>query len=335
MSDVFESWCFQSGRTPLMAEQLKDDDQVEMVRSLMEFTKFNDLHARKRDTTVDLEVGFYKSSEFNAVASSYKATDVIAISWGIVTTLRNLFNDIMHFEKLSWIGEDQRDAAATWMYECALLFIFLHELGHVWNGHTSLVKAKGIAFLDEMNAFPDGSLGRLDRQMLEFDADSFAATNMFNYGTLSHPFPSINPSWEQFGDGLTGFVMVAFSLHLLFRIFDRAADFDHEEKRIHPSAPLRQRIIADTLARRAEDGDRYMGALEVALWGMNLAEDAFAFRVGKPRDDNALQAVMGPEGERYIRKLLKHWHIIRPQLDPLKRGGVLPVAQAVEDAEDY
>ncbi len=331
MDSLFERMCAARGLKPLNREALNSTDQVEVSNWLEFFNWLNEQHARSRNPGLQIEIGFYDSHQFNAFATIFKLTDVIAVSWEVVKSLRDLFHDVLDLPVLTWIDGPYRPAAAAWLYRCGVHFIFMHELGHVWHGHTSLAEQHGIAFMDELTAFPDGTIGNLDRQTLEFDADAFAATNVLNYAVLSRPFPVVNPSWEDFGNGMTSLIMTAFSLHLLFRLYDKAADFDPHARRRYPSPPLRQVILAETMTAQAEEKGGFLSALEIIQWGITLAEEAYAKRQRMPVDDTAIQETMGPDGKKYIAKLIKHWHIIRPQLDPLKRGGLLAPTQEVDD----
>ncbi|MBB3286684.1 MULTISPECIES: hypothetical protein [unclassified Rhizobium] len=331
MDSLFERMCEARGRKPLDRGALNSTDQVEVSKSLGFFNWLNEEHGRSRNPGLKIEIGFYDSHQVNAFATIFEGADVIAISWEAVKSLRDLFHDVLDLPVLTWIDEPYRPAAATWLYRCGMHFIFMHELGHVWHGHTSLVERHGIATMDEVTAFPDGTLGNLDRQTLEFDADAFAATNVFNYTVFSCPFPVVNPAWEDFGHGMTSLIMTAFSLHLLFRVFDKAVNFDLDAQRPHPSPPLRQLILAETMTAQAEEKGGFLSASEIIEWGIKGAEEAYAKRQRMPFDDTAIQEAKGPEGKKYIAKLLRNWHSIRPQLDPLKRGGLLPPTQEVDD----
>ena len=51
-------------------------------------------------------------------------------------------------------------------------------------------------------------------------------------------------------------------------------------------------------------------------------------------DDSDIRAALSTKGINYSRKLHRHWHDLRPQLDKLKRGGDLPLAQDVPPDEE-
>lgn len=336
MEHYFEKMCAAADVAALDGEALEEANQEEMIVCIQQFSAYAKLHASTRRPGHNIEIGFFDDDQVNAFAATWQGEDAIAISWGVVTQLREAFSKVVFVPgRFAWLADDKRTSAATWLYECAKHFIFLHELGHIWNGHTSLINQKGIAsFIFELRAFGSDALGNLDLQTMELDADGFAAANIFNLGVIHNAFPSVNPKLEDaYGPNATNLAMVAFAVYFVFRMFDEAADFDDEETYSHPSPPLRQRLIAATLAAHAERNGLMSeaNAWPIIAAGVNAAEDLFALYAGKERDDQAMKEAFGPEGEKYTKKLLRHWHILRPQLDKLKRGGVLPEVQPFDD----
>ncbi len=337
MGGYFEKLCAAAGVVPLNGEALDEADQAELLNCMEQFTSYAKLHASTRKPGHVIEIGFFDADEINAFATTWEGVDAIAISWGVVKTLRGLFGDILTPPGFAWIDSPKRKAASVWFYECAKHFIFLHELGHIWNGHTSFLLQNGIPFIEELRAFPNGKIGNIDRQTMELDADGVAAANIFRLAVVSNRFPAINAPFEQQqGIGATHLAMASLAIHLVFRLFDAAADFDHDAKYAHPTPPLRQRIIAGILAAQAAKTGVFEeeNAWNIILSGMMSAEDAYAKWAGRPRDDQEFRAAFGPEGDKYITKLLRHWHILRPQLDVLKRGGVLPPIQEIPDENE-
>ncbi|PZM12074.1 hypothetical protein [Rhizobium tubonense] len=328
MDTVFERMCAECGLDPLNGDGLEFEDQEELVRCIWQVNQLNADHAKIRAPGFEVEVGFFKSSQRRAFSGIFEGTDVIAVSWGIIETYRGVFSGIMGLSVFSWIPQHQRDEAALWLYECAKHSIFLHELGHIWNGHTSLKQQRGIA------SSRDGGLSNIDLQTLEFDADSFAATHIFNFGVITHPFPIIKSELDdQFGRGATYLLMTVFAIYMVFRLEDRPADFDPDEKKLYPSTPLRQRMMAGVLVAHAGKKGLFeeQNAWDLVVQGIWTAEEVFAKWMKRPRSDTAVRAALSAEGGKYQDKLLQHWHAIRPQLDPLKRGGELPKAQYVDD----
>ncbi|MBY5399767.1 hypothetical protein HFN01_33785 [Rhizobium leguminosarum] len=336
MDTYFDRFCAAAGVIPLDGESLGYEDQEELVNCLRGFMTYAERHASSRKPGHHIEIGFFSADEVNAFAATWEGQDGIAISWGVVATLREAFMSAMrHPNSFSWIPTEARDAAGTWLYECSKFFVFLHELGHIWNGHTSLLVHRGVApFIEEIRAFGGGELGNLDRQTMEMDADGFASAGIFSLGVGVMKFPAVHTGIEQeFGPGATQLAMVSLSIYFVFRLFDEAADFDGEENHAHPSPPLRQLIIAASLAAASARAGVFEedNAWQVILHGMTSAEDVYARHAQKPSDDAAFQAARSKEGKKYIDKLLRHWHILHPQLDQLKRGGILPPTQEILD----
>jgi len=338
MVTYFERLCVEVGLTALDGEALCESDQEDMIGTLTQFNQLATNHANTRHPGHFIDIGFFDSDEVNAFAATWEGIDAIAISWGCTTVLRTLFDSALEKPGFPWVPDHQRISASMWLYECAKHFIFLHELGHIWNGHTSLLNQRGVLpFIEELSVFPDQGLGSLDRQTMEMDADGFAAANIFSLGLYVHKFPTVNRQIEEeYGVGATGLAMASLAIYLVFRMYDEAIDFDHAAVRVHPSAPLRQRMIAGSLAVAAAKENVFSSeqAMQLIVRGMSSAEDVYSRIRGTKRDDEAFIAALGEEGERYLRRLLRQWHILRPQLDPLKRGGVLPPVQDVPNDLD-
>ena len=335
MQDYFERLCEAAGVSAVDAEQLSFEDQAELIACLQLFEGFAIHHAQTRKPGHHIEIGFFAADDVNAFAATWEEQDAIAISWGVVTVFRKFFTNLMAADVMKWIGPEDREAAAQWFYDCAKCFVFIHELGHIWNGHTSLINNRGVMpFLYEISAFPDGKLGNLDRQTMEMDADGFAAANIFNMGVVVNKFPAVSSEIEdRFGEGATHLAMVAMATYLVFRMFDAAADFDDEALHAHPSPPLRQFIINGALIAQAAKSGIFSEktAVDVTLTGVLTAEHVYAKAMGKKIDDSALKAAFSEQGQKFSRKLLRNWHVLRPQLDLLKRGGILPPVQDIPD----
>jgi len=333
LDSIFNRFCKSTKEISVDEADLSVGDRKELHRLLADFNHFVLQHAFRQGKDADIHIGFFQSRAFTARASYFEGSDVIAISWEIVTALREEFAGAVNLPGLDWIEAPYRDAAARWLYTISIHSVFLHEFSHVWNGHTRLLDGRGVAFIDEAENPPEDRLSLLERRTLEFDADSFAGTNVVTFSQSRNLlFPFVNPSWDSnFGDGVTSMVMAAFAMHSVFRRFNEAAEFDHSLGRIHPAAPLRQRIIAETMARHAEEKYDYLEGSEVMLWGARLAENVRAQRIDAPLDDAALQATLGPEWVAFRNDLLRCWHTLRPQLDAFKLGGELAATQEVDD----
>lgn len=331
MEDIFDRLCFAKMLQPLDADSLNDEEQAEVVSCTAQFASLTEKLAATRNPGHVIEFGFVDSPKFAAFATTWEQTDFVVLHWGVITTLRSFFALIMAGPIFaSWIHGAERPKVAKWFFECAKVFILWHEVGHIYHGHTSLIAKRGLRFIDELNAFPNDGLGGLDRQTLEMDADGFASACIFTLGTIGHEFPVRQSEFEaEHGESSTSLLMVSMCIFLVFRIFDAAIDFDDEEKKAHPAPALRLHMIAGSLAAAAvRDGHYdYEVAFDIIIAGISWGEEVYAKFHDKERDDAATAAAFGPKGVAYIQKLLRHWHVLFPQLEPLKRGGNLPPPQ--------
>ncbi|MEA3533740.1 hypothetical protein [Rhizobium sp. CC-YZS058] len=336
MDDRFERVCKAAGKKVVNAEYLNDDDRLQLERTLQQFEAFAKSYIDLALPGHHIAIGFYDSLQVNAFATTCDGQDAIGISWGGLQKLRSEFvRAIDYRDQFAWLPSGKELEAVDWLFDCAKYFIFIHELGHIWHGHTSLLQTGRVpAFWFETGPLKGRPLSKIDRQTMEMDADGFAADNLFDFGLEYRPFPGINSQWEQtHGTGATRLLMIAMSLHFTFRIFNKPIDFDPQEQQVHPSPPLRQRMIAGSLIaaalrRNAASED---DAMYIILRGISEAEWLYATINGISPATEAITAAWGNEGHLYQRKLLRRWRVLRPQLDALKRSGELPAIQDIPE----
>ncbi len=338
--DFFEEMCRSANRKALDAEWLSDSDQEELIQSLDQFQRYSALHASSRKPGHHVEIGFFESVNFDAFATTWREVDGIGISWGVMIRLKETFDALVAMPSyFDCYNDDQKKYIATWLRECAKWFIFFHELGHIWNGHTSFLNEHGRAeFYFETSSSGGEALSNIDRQTLEFDADCFAAANIFNFGFLQNPFKLAYEKIEsQAGEGSTKTAMISFSLYVLFRMFDKELDFDEHARRQYPSPPLRNFLIFSTMIAQAEKkGTHKNEEIKAQLInGMVFAEVLYSKLKNQDHKIDVLNELMGPKTDIYLNKILRNWHNLYPRLNVLKRGGVLPPPQDLGEQEDF
>ncbi|TCB17803.1 hypothetical protein E0J18_12035 [Rhizobium leguminosarum bv. viciae] len=309
-------------------------------------------------------IGFSDDSDFNAFAGTDEDGDIIAICSNVPISLALLFKRTLMFKAtMPWLGgfddnhvdpqplpaDDLRYALerqpphptgnmgelrtklSLLMTHIALDWFFFHELGHVWNGHTSLMYERyglGIAEIERNTKLP---LSGIDRQTLEMDADCFAGRMM-----STSPFPEKewlppNPQWElDFGEGSTFLIIRIIAVYLTMRCLDDEVSLDDMENRSYPPVALRQYFFMGTwfAALNKDTGHDLLELHRMVLPIIEFGEEAFARLIGTPVDAAGLKLAYSADGIAYSKGLLQNWGKLRPLLDPLKRGGTLaPVTE--------
>jgi hypothetical protein len=312
------------------------------LRSLLYIGKFCSFAPRYR-----LEVGWLFDGELNACAGIEKISncDCIGINIGTVHLLRTLFNRMLaHREVLAFVGNsyfehkpsytltptklhlkdfDQRTIPndgirigySNYLFYCAFNFLFQHEFGHLFHGHSDLLLQRfGFRVLDERGRSTLTALTPLDKQTLEMDADSFAINDVLTQ------IPA-NKSRH------SSFFAAIFAVYCLFRLFgsENIADDDALLAEEHPPAVYRQRFILGAILEYVQDtklmplptfADVIAGVIEEA-------EIAFAVLTGSsplaaPQINESFERI-----GKVLSKLLANWKVLRPELERLKRGGEL------------
>ncbi|MGO6699909.1 hypothetical protein ACCS33_10690 [Rhizobium ruizarguesonis] len=310
-------------------------------------------------------IGYTEGVDFNAFAGTNADGDIIGICLNVPISLALLFNRTLMFKAVTpWLDEFDdshvdpvpltaddlrfamtrlspppigkfgiiRTKLAMFMTHIALDFVFFHELGHVWNGHTSLIRERyGFGAFPEIDADKKLPLSAIDRQTLEMDADCFAGRIMATYPFPEKEWLPPNPEWENdFGEGSTFLIIRIVAIYLAMRCFDEVATLENMGNRSHPPVAMRQWFFMGAwfAALNKDTGRDLVQLHRMILPVIELGEEAFALLTGKPVDAAGLKLASSAEGIEYSLGLLRNWGKLRPQLDPLKRGGTLaPVAE--------
>lgn len=308
-------------------------------------------------------IGFSEDYKYNAIARTDDEGDLIAISANVPVSLERAFNRALCFKEVipfaGTFDEDHvdpdpidpkdlvcglrsnvprivpsnqiRSNLAKLLTTVAMDFVFEHEMGHVWNGHTSYANALGISAYEEIEKSPDTRISGTDYQTLEMDADVFAGTAMTVQKLRPQPWLPMIADWEnKFGAGSTILSLQMFAVYFALRIVDEAATLADVQMRKHPPIYVRHFHIlgAWTGALSRRTGRDEKDTHEIIASVTRGVEGAFAALTGRKFDPAGIIMAYGPEAREYANTLLKNWPRLRPQLDPLKRGGNLaPVTE--------
>lgn len=152
-----------------------------------------------KEYKLDIEIRIDDALEFNASANSEKK--IISINKGVFKKIYEFYHSVLTKENPRFIqmakypveyvedfafDENEAKTLADFYVYLSLKFVFLHELGHIMNGHSAYLQSiipKHENFSLNMN-LKEGEVVKgitaHEYQMLEVDADSFAATNMLH-----------------------------------------------------------------------------------------------------------------------------------------------------------
>lgn len=321
-----------------------------------------------------VEFGFAEHREFNALAQR-TSTDILCIYSATVRTMWSLCNAVMTIREIfPWIddidrlGENsapppkgelffiQQTSAASQevqpirrrlaaaLFDVAMDFSLLHEVGHLWNGHVDWLHRKsGPLPYREMGLFDATSADLAAAGALEFDADSFAVQKIFARAHRENQFAEFSTGLltdhrvPLDGEHTASWFFNWFAVYALFRTFDEACAVAGIETRPHPPAPLRHASLVSTVA--AVCSRQGWSSLDMTQWtalarDAGLEAEAAICRLRHTGIDTAtfVTAWEGPAFD-LIESYLRTWDDLGPQLAPFRRGalpskGVTPPAVA-------
>lgn len=310
-----------------------------------------------------VDFGFAEHRAFNAFAQR-SSKDVICIYAATVRTTWSLCNAAMTIrEVFPWIddvdrlGENPappvkgelffiqqtsaesgafepiRRRLAAALFDVAMDFALMHEVGHLWNGHVDLLHQEiGPLPLQEIGLVEANGLDMAEAQALEFDADSFAAQKVFERAYRENQF-------KEFSDGLlkdhrvpldddhtASWFFTWFAIYAFFRLFDEACAAAGVQRRPQPPAALRQACLLSTVAavcNRQGWSKLTMPNWEVLATAAGLEAERVICRLRRaPVDANGfLSAWEGPAFDQ-IERYLQTWDGLGPRLKPFKRGAL-------------
>lgn len=244
------------------------------------------------------------------------------------------------------LNDPARDAHARSLALGSFLYIVHHELAHVRNGHTSwLEKHFGFVRLSEVPEPGTPGFTMRQRQTLEFDADLAAVQSILQFNLRAEAdsttlpsrwmIPDANP-WGTESDALEATALMVYVVHLFFstaQALEEPNPFLYE----HPPAVVRATYNVDQLAhllclRAGRDEDEVRNR---TLEFLRDASYAFYQALGLQDYLKPLTEAQGRRLEAYVRSYLRCWCDLRPELDGLKRSGILAAAQPDTPDADF
>jgi len=236
------------------------------------------------------------------------------------------------------LQDDSQDLTAHRIARVAFHFMLFHELAHLVNGHCDWVGLnRAVSLICEMNDGQFEALEGLERETLEWDADSEAIREILEI-TLQPHIGGVGgratwsvPERNSFGTPQDAFKFVGAAISICsayFGAFDDN-DFLSNAPRTHPHPVLRmlsfRGATVQNLAFRCgmtyDEASRFTSPFLEPMRQLN----AFFTRdpsVSPPSD------IIEIKNAR-TRQYQHHWAKLHPELDRLKRGGMLAPAQPV------
>lgn len=144
---------------------------------------------------LDIELEIVEHNDYNAAALSSRDPYKVTINTEVFEKVFKLLNCLLSAENPQFYsvvslesGENYSSKRANLyldlLFETAVKYIVYHELGHIYNGHVDYV-------------IKNHPIANLNRQAIEMDADSFAATRLIGQLTFNENidyYNSIEPN---------------------------------------------------------------------------------------------------------------------------------------------
>jgi hypothetical protein len=254
--------------------------------------------------------------------------------------LKNLSIAVMHPGMRDWIPEGVSPP------DCAILLTFIaydflisHELAHIVNGHLALMMYKGLGFMvSEAVGDKRNSLGTMDCQALEFDADVTAAVIGFKsvmnlHRQIREPAVSEKERTSHYiytllDDGSVGIRLFFFAIARLFLLLGPDEyDLDSLEKLDHPPNYLRMVYIAQELNRiytRDNPGLAETPFLKLAREAYSKSEKCLLNDQKGFSSASHVKQMGDPRFKSHLDCLRAHWQKVAPDVQRFKLGGTHP-----------
>ncbi|KHD16017.1 ImmA/IrrE family metallo-endopeptidase [Clostridium butyricum] len=166
--------------------------------------------------------------------------------------------------------DEDRVTIANLMSLFAFRYIFAHELGHLLNGHSYLLKTLygtehiDMILKDVLSKFSERKNEEyaLDRRTLEMDADAFAAT--FSINNLIGLYQQQEKNgwyFDLLDNPIQIFELWAFAIHTIFMLFESSVPSNYDKLNFYLPNEARQ-ILNLSAAESTIDGMRERGSFK-------------------------------------------------------------------------
>lgn len=239
-----------------------------------------------------------------------------------ITDLTTLLNSKEEDVLINLPKDHQRLYFSQFLTSTAMKFLFLHEYGHIANGHLDLKFSldKSTSFYEINNFKHTDTISALDLQTLEMDADCYAVCKGIieildlnkNCDSISEPFIK-----DFFGSLDKCIYLWVFAVYTFFRIFGfRKCSVCELESYTHPPIGLRQHFVITTLDAFFDKNKIAFRSELLETWKKTIigVEKAFEEISEQGYDVSQFRFAMKNEVFEHGRKIMRNWNNIRPML---------------------
>lgn len=348
---------------------LHDPDRVFFIDTFRAIAEDLMNRAAREGRPFEFDMHFIDGVGLNAFAATFSDIDIIALHSDILPiltgTARGLMSNPQLFPDIKTEGCDvslraanadskdialgilsldvgklddvRRDRFAMQIAEMAMKFIIYHEIAHIINGHTRWLREQGkLALIAEVQSDNYPSIMGMERETLEWDADSIAIGNVLVHALLpettvvegrdSWKIPSQNFIGSN-DDAIDCVTAAIFICAKYFACMDNG-DICDPAPRSHPHPIIRLysgvMTIEHVIAFRT--GGNYMRYYDQLIDTVQACNSAWnsMFDEHVTIDWTDISAVVGDRVERYELT----WAELHPHLSILSRGTRLAPATA-------
>lgn len=304
----------------------------------------------KNKITSEINIEFSNKFIFNATAKKIVSNDryLITIDREVFNMIYNFYHSTVNKENpqfvkmLSYTGcemeynEGYAKTLADFYVYLTLKFIFLHELGHIMNGHLGYYNSINDGMNHALNMNEDiaknfNGLSAHEYQMLEINADSFASTNLM-IGLLNdfQNSPSYLDRYKKVIPTRNQLFLMSITSNIILMLIQgmglvkgglKLTESKYIPKRSRLNEILKVYIVFSNTLNTSENNlnlgvispliDAYQGLVNCYLiqCGYRNASEFGDYKLSEVELNNDLQ--------EYITKLYKEiWPVIKPKLAP-------------------
>ncbi len=261
-------------------------------------------------------------------------------------TVRELLSAARVWE-IAPLSDPLRENVAQQLARLAGQYVMAHEFAHIYNGHVDYLKAHlGLSLIAEIQAEGLPSPATFERETLEWDADTMALQSILQTATK----PVVRdaggrstwavPSCNEIGtrDEAIELTVIAPAICSIFFAESDKGDPRERGPRTHPHPLFRFSTIYDMILhvlvfKTGGDAQRVAPILEPTVASFLNSLAATIPRAMAPQSYYITDDEIGAALVARFKVWQESWAHMHPELDKLKRGGILaPAVQSTHPA---
>lgn len=242
----------------------------------------------------------------------------------------NLDLDLRNIDYLVEAHDDRQglcdDSALVgdFIFNLAVLYIFHHELRHIFDGHLDWIgRGEGMSALEDDGVSRTDGVNIFDRRVLEYSADNGAASTLCS--TYIFPLIGDHAPTEHIGSVCW---CIMFAVHLTHKLIETNELKVDPSRSVHPPANIRTHIsrvfIVNALYHSTtinEDLNAYV------MTGASTAENLWHRVFDTVYDHKAFLSSMA-KTKPLLSLYNRRWERIKPKLEKLKRIEIIPARKS-------